>query len=100
MKKSSFWKTSRGLQALILIGAVSFSLVIDHREHFFEWLPFIILALCPLMHIFMHGGHGQQSNDNNDLETESAAYERGLEEGRRQGHLSLNGNAERKGGEV
>lgn len=98
MEKAPFWKTSRGLQALILIAALSFSLLIEHREHFFEWLPFIILALCPLMHIFMHGGHGQQSNGTNGIETESAAYERGLEEGRRQSRLSLNGNAEKEGG--
>ena len=33
-------------------------LLVEHRQHLFQWLPFLLLALCPLMHVFMHGGHG------------------------------------------
>src|SRR3546814_7692741 len=35
-----------------------FFLILEHRAHLLGWLPFLILLLCPLMHIFMHGGHG------------------------------------------
>jgi hypothetical protein len=28
-----------------------------HRAHVIQFLPWMLLALCPLMHLFMHGGH-------------------------------------------
>ena len=31
---------------------------IAQRDHFPALLPFAILAACPLMHVFMHRGHG------------------------------------------
>jgi hypothetical protein len=34
-----------------------FFLLTEHRAHLYGWLPFILLAACPLMHLF-HGGHG------------------------------------------
>lgn len=34
------------------------------------WLPWLLVALCPLMHFFMHrghgGGHGGQSRDRDE----------------------------------
>lgn len=39
-----------------LVGA--FFLVAEHRAHVLPFLPWLLLAACPLMHIFMHGGHG------------------------------------------
>ncbi|WP_250657152.1 DUF2933 domain-containing protein [Alkalimarinus coralli] len=56
--KSSFWFTPKGIGALGLIGAVSYFLLMEHRQHLVDFLPFLILLLCPLMHLFMHGGHG------------------------------------------
>jgi hypothetical protein len=40
---------------LIIAGGLMFT---EHRAHvlgLFVWLP---LLACPLMHLFMHGGHG------------------------------------------
>ncbi|HLA02181.1 MAG TPA: DUF2933 domain-containing protein [Aestuariivirga sp.] len=39
----------------ILLGGY---LVIWHGAHLAAALPFLVLAACPLMHIFMHKGHG------------------------------------------
>ena len=55
--KRSFWTTPNGLAAIVLIGIVVYYLLAEHRAHFFSALPFLILLLCPLMHVFMHGGH-------------------------------------------
>ena len=44
------------LLAFASIGA--FFLLAEHRAHVVPWLPWLILAACPLMHLFMHGGHG------------------------------------------
>jgi DUF2933 family protein len=37
----------------------AFFLLTEHRAHVFQYLPFVLLAACPLMHLFHgHGGHG------------------------------------------
>ena len=96
MSTKSFWFTSKGFPALLLIVFVSYFLLIEHRQHLYQWLPFLIIALCPVMHIFMHrghgghGGHGGGNNhhDENDS-SEDAAYRRGLEEGKKQSSHNL-----------
>ena len=48
----------RGRIALAGFGAVAaFFLWTEHRAHVIAFLPWALLALCPLMHLFMHGGH-------------------------------------------
>ncbi|MEQ1803847.1 MAG: DUF2933 domain-containing protein [Burkholderiaceae bacterium] len=39
------------------VAVAGFFLFTEHRAHLMGTLPFILLALCPLMHIF-HRGHG------------------------------------------
>jgi len=37
----------------------AFFLITEHRAHVFGFLPFVLLAACPLMHLFHgDGGHG------------------------------------------
>jgi len=38
-------------------------LLTDHRQHVLDFLPFLILLACPLMHLFMHHGHGARPHD-------------------------------------
>ena len=54
----SFW-SSRYAFGLLVMGAIAgYFLLSEHRAHFFAALPFLLLLACPLMHIFMHRGHG------------------------------------------
>ncbi len=39
------------------IAVAGFFFFTEHRAHLMGALPFVLLALCPLMHVF-HGGHG------------------------------------------
>jgi len=39
-----------------LIGG--FFIFAEHQAHVLSWLPWLLLAACPLMHLFMHHGHG------------------------------------------
>lgn len=83
-QKTSFWFTSKGLAALGLIAAASYFLLMEHRQHVWQYLPLLILLACPFMHIFMHGGHGEgESKDEDDAGQD--AYQRGLQDGRKQG---------------
>ncbi|MGB7300101.1 MAG: DUF2933 domain-containing protein [Burkholderiaceae bacterium] len=64
--KRSFWLTPNGLAALGLIGGVLYFLLSEHRAHFIYGLPYLILLLCPVMHFFMHGGHGRHDGYGKD----------------------------------
>ncbi|MRD49341.1 DUF2933 domain-containing protein [Caenimonas koreensis DSM 17982] len=54
----SFWKTPFGIGATVIAVAASIYLYIEHRNHLLALLPYAFLAACPLMHLFMHRGHG------------------------------------------
>jgi hypothetical protein len=34
----------------------------DHRAHILGLIPWLFLLACPLMHVFMHHGHGSHSH--------------------------------------
>lgn len=53
------WLGSRpGLVFLGFLGIIMFYLVVEHTAHVFGVLPYALLLLCPLLHLLMHGGHG------------------------------------------
>ncbi|CAO3408213.1 DUF2933 domain-containing protein [Azospirillum largimobile] len=57
-----WYRTWTGLACLgaAAVGAVYLSLY--HVTHVLDALPLVLLLLCPLMHVFMHGGHGHGGN--------------------------------------
>jgi hypothetical protein len=56
---SSGWFKPRARWVLLAFLAIAgFFLVTEHRAHLLGFLPFLILLACPLLHVFMHGGHG------------------------------------------
>ncbi len=86
---NSFWLSSKGLAAISLIGFVSYFLLMEHRQHLFEYLPLLILLLCPLMHVFMHGGHGHKHGAADNAEPQATqsdkevTFKEGYEQGRK-----------------
>lgn len=44
---------------IAFLAIVGFFLFTEHRAHLFGALPFLLLLACPLMHLFMHHGHGE-----------------------------------------
>jgi len=57
------WLRSRaGLTLIAFLAIAAFFLITEHTAHFFGFLPYALLLLCPLLHLFMHRGHGDHAN--------------------------------------
>ena len=58
MAAPPFWRSRYGLGLLVFGAAAGYFLLSEHRAHFPGALPLLIVLACPLMHVFMHHGHG------------------------------------------
>lgn len=61
-------RTWRFRNRLVLIGflaVAAYFLWTEHRAHVVQFLPYGLLLLCPLLHLF-HGGHGSHGGDHRD----------------------------------
>lgn len=65
-EKSIFTGQRMVLALLVIIGG--FFLWTEHQAHVLGALPYLILLLCPLMHFFMHRGHGQSHDGHQNHE--------------------------------
>ena len=54
----AFWRSPFGVAATVLAVLASIYLYLAHQAHVYALLPYLVLAVCPLMHMFMHRGHG------------------------------------------
>ncbi len=54
---SSFWRSRSGIVLLGFLIVIGFFLITEHTAHVLGALPYLLLAACPLMHLFMHHGH-------------------------------------------
>ena len=43
----------------LLLAIAGFFLWEEHRAHVLGILPYLLLAACPFIHLFMHRGHGR-----------------------------------------
>lgn len=65
----SFWR-SRYAVGLVVIGAIAgYFLVTEHLAHVVGALPYLLLLACPLMHVFMHRGHGGHHHQDRNQST-------------------------------
>ncbi len=62
------WLRSRtGLTLIAFLAIAAFFLVTEHTAHLFGLLPYVLLLLCPLLHMFMHRGHGDHANHDSHI---------------------------------
>ena len=47
------------------LAIAGFLLFTEHRAHVLGILPYLLLLACPLMHMFMHHGHGGHHTHHN-----------------------------------
>jgi len=54
-----FLRTPAGLALCVFLAIAAVFLWVEHRAHVLGVLPWLLVATCPLLHLFMHrGGHG------------------------------------------
>jgi peptidoglycan/LPS O-acetylase OafA/YrhL len=53
-----WWRTPIGLVTCGFLIVAGFFLLTEHTAHVFGVLPWLLILACPLMHLFMHDGHG------------------------------------------
>ena len=53
-----WWHTRSGLVLCGFLLIAAFYLLTEHTAHVFGVLPYLLILACPLMHLFMHHGHG------------------------------------------
>ncbi|OIQ83226.1 hypothetical protein GALL_349700 [mine drainage metagenome] len=51
------------------LAIAGFLLFTEHRAHVLGILPYLLLLACPLMHLFMHHGHGIHGHDAHSHDT-------------------------------
>ncbi|HEY1157909.1 MAG TPA: DUF2933 domain-containing protein [Arthrobacter sp.] len=60
---TAFWRSPAGIALGVALLAMGFYLVTEHTAHLLGILPYLLVLACPLMHVFMHGGHhGRHGN--------------------------------------
>ncbi len=65
------WCPSRTTLVLLGLAAIAvFLLLAGHVDHMVAALPFALILACPLMHLFMHGGHGGHDRAGQDRDSE------------------------------
>lgn len=62
-EQTGFWRSKTGVVCAGFLAVAAFFLVTEHTAHVLGALPWLLFAACPLMHLFMHHGHG--SHDHN-----------------------------------
>lgn len=64
LEENTLSKSKMVLIGFLLVAA--YFLFTEHRAHIVPFLPYLLILACPLMHIFMHGGHGGHRHDGGD----------------------------------
>lgn len=61
------WRSRPGIVLGMLLVIALFYLAREHYGHLSQALPYLILLLCPLLHLFghAHGGHHSKDGDRN-----------------------------------
>lgn len=58
------WVRSRtGLAVTMVVAGAAYVLLRSHTDHILANAPLFLLLACPLLHLFMHGGHGGHRHD-------------------------------------
>lgn len=64
-RHNSFFCSRYFIGYIVIGGIAAYYLLTEHMAHVVGALPYLLLLACPLMHIFMHHGHGHTQGEHN-----------------------------------
>lgn len=67
----SFWRSRYAIGLLVIGSVAGYFLFTEHWAHLRSALPYLLLLACPLMHLFMHGGHHHGTHADDDRSKDS-----------------------------
>ena len=74
----AFFRSRTGLVLLASLAIAGFFLVAEHRVHLSGFLPYALIGLFVVFHLFMHGGHGRHGGGHSgEADEEKRPEERG-----------------------
>ena len=53
-----FWRSRYAIGLVVIDTVAGYFLLQEHLVHVAAALPYLFVLACPLMHVFMHRGHG------------------------------------------
>ena len=53
-----WWRSRTGITVIGFALVAAFYILREHYAHVVGALPYLLILLCPLLHLFMHRGHG------------------------------------------
>ena len=77
-----FFRSKAGIAVLVFGAITAFFMIAEHQVHLWGWLPYLLLLACPLMHVFMHRGHGAHGHARGEPRVEASAGAPGMGEAR------------------
>ncbi|MHB0671704.1 DUF2933 domain-containing protein [Roseomonas mucosa] len=73
----AWWRSRTGIVVIGLGLVAAFYVLREHYAHVFGVLPYLLLLACPLMHLFMHHGHGGHDERGEARDSTGPGTERG-----------------------
>jgi hypothetical protein len=55
---------STNLYLIIAFAIIAYFLWTEHRAHVISALPYLLILLCPIIHVFLHRNHNKDVSDN------------------------------------
>jgi hypothetical protein len=65
-RRAAWLASPLGVATLLALAVTAVYLATANLEHVVAALPFGLLLLCPLLHLFMHGSHGGHGSHGDD----------------------------------
>lgn len=56
----SRWNLAAKFACAMFLAIGAFLLVTEHRAHVVSYLPWVLVAVCPILHFLMHGRRGHR----------------------------------------
>ena len=65
LQERRWFRSPGGLILLAFLTIAAFFLILEHRAHILGVVPYVLLFLCPVLHLLLHGRHGGTHTDHN-----------------------------------